>query len=117
MPYRRRTVQMGGETFQVPVLNRHWVVYIIAAIVVLIILATTLYQVGADEVGVIKRFGKYVTVRVRQALVARSRRKQARPASRSRWLAIEGTRSYRLSPVLRATRQTNSAFPVRMGSE
>lgn len=61
MPYRRRTVEMGGETFQIPAVNRRLIVYIIVAVVVLIILATTLYQVGADEVGVIKRFGAYVT--------------------------------------------------------
>lgn len=52
---------MAGETFQIPVINRRWIVYILAAFVILILLITSLYQVGADEVGVIRRFGAYVT--------------------------------------------------------
>ena len=61
MPYRKKTVVMGGETFQVPAMNRQWIVYIVVAIFVLIVLFTSFYQIGADEVGVIKRFGAYVT--------------------------------------------------------
>lgn len=61
MVYQRRTVQMGGETFQIPAVNRRWVLSIIGAILVLIILVTSFYQIGPDEVGVIKRFGAYVT--------------------------------------------------------
>ncbi|UCE20534.1 MAG: FtsH protease activity modulator HflK [Gemmatimonadota bacterium] len=52
---------MGGETFQIPAVNRRWVLSIIGAILVLIILVTSFYQIGPDEVGVIKRFGAYVT--------------------------------------------------------
>ena len=61
MPYQRRTVQMGGETFQIPAVSRRWWISIIVAILVMIILVTSFYQIGADEVGVIKRFGAYVT--------------------------------------------------------
>ena len=61
MPVRRRTVEMGGETFQIPAVSRRLGVYVVVAIVVLIILVTAFYQVGADEVGIIKRFGAYVT--------------------------------------------------------
>jgi membrane protease subunit HflK len=61
MPVSGRTVEIGGETFQIPSVNRRLGSYVTAAIVVFIILVTALYQVGADEVGVVKRFGAYVT--------------------------------------------------------
>jgi len=61
MSYRKRTVVLGGETFQVPAISRQWGIFLAVAVVALIILFTSFYQIGADEVGVIKRFGAYVT--------------------------------------------------------
>jgi len=53
-------VVIGGEEFSLPDVSKRtvWLVGII--IVGLILLFTTFYQVGTEEVGVIKRFGKYV---------------------------------------------------------
>lgn len=61
MSYRKRTVEMAGETFQVPAMKRQWLGYLLVVAIILILLFTSLYQIGADEVGVIKRFGAYVS--------------------------------------------------------
>lgn len=58
MDYQRR-VTIGDE-FGLPPIQKRWVVWGIAIIVVIVLLATTFYSVNTDEVGVIRRFGRYV---------------------------------------------------------
>lgn len=53
-------ITLGDEEFNLPPIKKSWVVGIVIVIIVIILLTTSFYQVGTDEVGVIKRFGKYV---------------------------------------------------------
>lgn len=42
-------------------IKRTWVVVIVIVIAAMVFLRTSFYQVGADEVGLVKRFGKYLS--------------------------------------------------------
>jgi membrane protease subunit HflK len=42
-------------------LRKGWIPAVVIVIVAMVFLRTSFYQVGADEVGVVKRFGKYVS--------------------------------------------------------
>ena len=57
---RRKPVVIGGEEYSVPAISKAtvWIGGLI--IIGLILILTSLYQVGADEAGVIRRFGSYV---------------------------------------------------------
>ncbi|MCK4591591.1 MAG: FtsH protease activity modulator HflK [Candidatus Latescibacteria bacterium] len=57
---RRKPVVIGGEEYSVPAISKAtvWIGGLI--IIGLILIFTSLYQVGADEAGVIRRFGRYV---------------------------------------------------------
>ena len=56
-----RTIRVGGEEVQIPFsFNRNTVVLGVVAIFVLILLVSSLYSVGPDEQGVVRRFGRYV---------------------------------------------------------
>ncbi len=52
--------QFGNGDFKMPRLTKKWVVLGIAAVLLLIFVSSSFYQVDADEEGVIMRFGKYV---------------------------------------------------------
>jgi membrane protease subunit HflK len=54
-----RQVVMGGEEFTMPTLSKRMVGFIVLIVLGLILLFTTFYKVGADEVAVIRRFGRY----------------------------------------------------------
>jgi len=57
----KRKINIGGETVELPVSFTPRVLMLgVAAIVVLIILVGSIYQIEPEEVGVILRFGKYV---------------------------------------------------------
>ena len=56
----KRVVVIGGQGYTLPAISKSLVRVAILVIVGLILIFTSFYQVGADEVGVIKRFGKYV---------------------------------------------------------
>lgn len=56
----RKRVVIGGEEFTVPAVSKRMVWLIGISVLGLILLFTTFYKVGADEVGVIQRFGRYV---------------------------------------------------------
>ena len=56
-----RTINFGGEEFNIPPVNKNLILLGVLAVFVIIILATSFYQVSTDEEGVIRRFGKYTT--------------------------------------------------------
>lgn len=58
---RKKLVVIGGEEYTVPTISKTLVWTVVLVIVGLILVFTAFYQVGTDEVGVIKRFGKYVS--------------------------------------------------------
>ncbi len=64
MKIPKRNVTIGGEVFEVPDLTRLFGrgVWGILIVVIIIWLLTGTYIVGADQQGVIKRFGEYVRV-------------------------------------------------------
>ncbi len=51
----------GQREFRLPVFDRKWLMFGIGGLLVLSLLFSTFYTVDADEVGVIQRFGKYVS--------------------------------------------------------
>jgi len=55
-----RTVNVGGEEIMLPPINRKFITYGAAIIVLIIIFFSSFYTIKTEEVGVIKRFGKYV---------------------------------------------------------
>lgn len=57
MAYGRVTL---GDELGFPPFQRRWLLPGVVIIVIIVFLATTFYTVGTDEVGVIKRFGRYV---------------------------------------------------------
>lgn len=57
---RKKLVVIGGEEYTLPAISKSLVRIIVLVIVGLILVFTSFYQVGTDEVGVVKRFGKYV---------------------------------------------------------
>ena len=58
---RKKLVVIGGEEYTMPTISKTLVWIVILVIVGLILVFTAFYQVGTDEVGVIKRFGKYAS--------------------------------------------------------
>ncbi len=65
MPYnidRKRGVNVGGTEIDIPPIKKGLVGIIILVIAGLILLFTSFFVVEADEVGVIRRFGKYVRI-------------------------------------------------------
>jgi len=58
---RKKLVVIGGEEYTVPAISKSLVRIIVLVIVGLILVFTSFYQVGTDEVGVVKRFSKYVS--------------------------------------------------------
>lgn len=56
----RRTIRIGDEIIEIPDVKRRWIYLGIGGILVLWLLISGFYQVDADEVGVVQRFGKYV---------------------------------------------------------
>ena len=59
-PDKKKVIVLGGQGYTVPTISKSIVRAVILVIVGLILIFTSFYQVGADEVGVIKRFGKYI---------------------------------------------------------
>ncbi len=55
-----KSFQFGDAEFKMPRLNKKWVVTGVLALLLLIFITSSFYQVGPDEEGVILRFGKYV---------------------------------------------------------
>ena len=56
----KRIINIGGEQIEIPDLGSRPILYLAIGFVALLILVSSFYQVGADEVGVIQRFGAYV---------------------------------------------------------
>ena len=57
----KRKIRIGGEEIEIPAaINQKTVVLGIAGVLLIILIATSLYTVGPDEQGIIRRFGKYV---------------------------------------------------------
>ena len=54
-----KRVVMGGEEFRMPPVSKRMVGIVVLIVLGLIFLFTTFYKVGADEVGVIRRFGRF----------------------------------------------------------
>ncbi|MDW7680045.1 MAG: FtsH protease activity modulator HflK [bacterium] len=59
---RRRNVIIGGEEVQLPPINRNHIIFAVIGLLVLIFLWTSFYTVKTEEVGVIRRFGKYLKI-------------------------------------------------------
>jgi len=55
----RNSVVLGGEEFHMPAISKRTIGFVVIIVVGLIFLVTTFYKVGADEVGIIRRFGRY----------------------------------------------------------
>ena len=55
-----KKIRVGKEEFEIPSFQRWAVIFGIVALVVIIALFMSFYTVGADEEGVIQRFGRYV---------------------------------------------------------
>ncbi|MCK5146396.1 FtsH protease activity modulator HflK [bacterium] len=61
MATHKRTINIGGEEVELPsALNPKLIGWIAALLVVVIIMAGSIYQVSPEELGVVMRFGKYV---------------------------------------------------------
>jgi len=58
--YQGKKVYIGGEEINLPPINRKLILYGVLAIVVLVFVFTSYYTIKTEEVGVVKRFGKYV---------------------------------------------------------
>lgn len=57
----KRKIRIGGEEIEIPAaINQKTVVLGIAGVLLIILIASSLYTVGPDEQGIIRRFGKYV---------------------------------------------------------
>lgn len=57
----KRTINIGGETVEIPKsINRNSILLFFTGLIVLILLVSSIYSVGTDEEGVVMRFGKYV---------------------------------------------------------
>ena len=57
---KRRVINIGGETVEVPAVSNRVILYIAGGIILLWLVISAVYTVDADEVGVIQRFGKYI---------------------------------------------------------
>lgn len=57
----KRTVNIGGETVEIPAaLNRRTITMVIIGLIALILVVGSIYQISPEEMGVIVRFGKFV---------------------------------------------------------
>ena len=57
----KRTINVGGEKIEIPaIINRKTIGIVIAAILGVIILFGSIYQISPEEIGVILRFGQFV---------------------------------------------------------
>ena len=54
-----KTIRVGDETIELPAVKKIWVYWAVIGILVLWLVFSAFYTIGADEVGVIQRFGKY----------------------------------------------------------
>jgi len=57
----KRIINIGGENIEVPAPDKRFITYIVIGVIAVWIVFTSVYTVGADEVGVIQRFGEYTT--------------------------------------------------------
>jgi membrane protease subunit HflK len=55
----RKTIRMGDEIIELPDVPKIWIYLGVVGVFVLWLVFTAFYTVGADEVGVVQRFGKY----------------------------------------------------------
>jgi membrane protease subunit HflK len=55
----RRTIDIGGEQVQIPDVSPKFIFRVVLGIVVILILFSSFYTVGTDQVGVLQRFGAY----------------------------------------------------------
>ncbi|OVE79298.1 HflK protein [bacterium I07] len=55
----KRTIRVGDEIIELPDIKKNWIYLAVIGAVTLWLITSVLYTVGADEVGVIKRFGEY----------------------------------------------------------
>jgi len=61
MPQYKKTVNVGGESIDLPVnFNPRLLIWGAVVIAAIIVLSTTFFSIGPDEQGVVQRFGKYV---------------------------------------------------------
>ena len=57
----KRTINVGGETVEIPAaINRNTIGIAIVVLVAIILVAGSIYQIGPEEIGVVLRFGKFV---------------------------------------------------------
>jgi membrane protease subunit HflK len=57
----KRKISIGGEEIEIPAaINQKTVVLGITGVLLIILIATSIYTVGPDEQGIIRRFGQYV---------------------------------------------------------
>jgi membrane protease subunit HflK len=56
---KKRVINIGGENVEVPVFDNRIIIYAIIGFIILLLLISSFYTVGADEVGIIQRFGAY----------------------------------------------------------
>lgn len=57
--YRKGSFNVGGEEIQLPPINKNMIVVGVVVLIALLLIFTSFYTVKTEEVGVIKRFGKY----------------------------------------------------------
>jgi len=55
-----KVIQLGNETIELPAVKKVWIRMAVIVFAGIWLLLSAIYTVGADEVGVIKRFGKYM---------------------------------------------------------
>jgi len=59
--YGRKKVNIGGEEIQLPPISKNQILFGIVILIIVILLFTSFYTVKTEDVGVIKRFGKYTS--------------------------------------------------------
>ncbi|MHC4499797.1 MAG: protease modulator HflK, partial [Planctomycetota bacterium] len=57
----KKTIRVGDEMIELPTVKKIWVYLGVVGVLGLWLVFSALYTVGADEVGVIQRFGKYTS--------------------------------------------------------
>jgi len=57
----QKTVNFGGEEIRIPQFNKKRVIQIVVGLFIAWIIFSSVYTVETDEVGVIQRFGRYIT--------------------------------------------------------
>ena len=61
---KRRVINIGGESVEIPAFDNKMILYAVVGVIVLMVIFSSVYTIDADAVGVVQRFGKYIRTTV-----------------------------------------------------